>query len=103
MLRNVLPQLLHIPFQLLDCVRPKNDNYVCLSDLKKSGVSHRFFNAFTNCWKFYEQEAKEGLQIRIDSTDSGSDSSIESDETDWERFCREEYDLLTEDLSENSS
>ncbi|KAI1702891.1 EF-hand domain pair domain-containing protein [Ditylenchus destructor] len=72
---------------LLDSVSPSNLNYVTRSDLRKSGLAHRFFNTFVNYLKYLEQESSEGERA---SVKTAGDKEM----TDWETFCAVEYELL---------
>uniref|UniRef100_A0A915DY59 EF-hand domain-containing protein n=1 Tax=Ditylenchus dipsaci TaxID=166011 RepID=A0A915DY59_9BILA len=72
---------------LLDSVSPANPNYVTRSDLKRSGLAHRFFNTFVNYLKYLEQESSEGERA---SVKTAGDKEM----SDWETFCAVEYELL---------
>uniref|UniRef100_A0A0N4ZPZ7 EF-hand domain-containing protein n=1 Tax=Parastrongyloides trichosuri TaxID=131310 RepID=A0A0N4ZPZ7_PARTI len=75
---------------LLDMISPTIENKVTLCDIKRSGLSHRFFNAFVNVYKFIDQETTDGERPSI-RTEGDKEMS------DWDAFCAVEYEnLMTE-------
>uniref|UniRef100_A0A914WNS2 EF-hand domain-containing protein n=1 Tax=Plectus sambesii TaxID=2011161 RepID=A0A914WNS2_9BILA len=76
--------------QLLDIVNPKLEDRVTLSDIKKCQMCTRFFNAFINVHKYYEQESADGERASV-KTD------LDEEMSDWDRFCAEEYELLMQE------
>ncbi|CEF62718.1 EF-hand domain and EF-hand domain pair-containing protein [Strongyloides ratti] len=75
---------------LLDMISPAMENKVTLCDIKRSGLAHRFFNAFVNVYKFIDQETTDGERPSI-RTEGDKEMS------DWDAFCAVEYEnLMTE-------
>uniref|UniRef100_A0A0K0EUW0 EF-hand domain-containing protein n=1 Tax=Strongyloides venezuelensis TaxID=75913 RepID=A0A0K0EUW0_STRVS len=75
---------------LLDMISPIMENKVTLCDIKRSGLAHRFFNAFVNVYKFIDQETTDGERPSI-RTEGDKEMS------DWDAFCAVEYEnLMTE-------
>uniref|UniRef100_A0A0K0EM09 EF-hand domain-containing protein n=1 Tax=Strongyloides stercoralis TaxID=6248 RepID=A0A0K0EM09_STRER len=75
---------------LLDMISPAIENKITLCDIKRSGLAHRFFNAFVNVYKFIDQETTDGERPSI-RTEGDKEMS------DWDAFCAVEYEnLMTE-------
>uniref|UniRef100_A0AC35TQU2 EF-hand domain-containing protein n=1 Tax=Rhabditophanes sp. KR3021 TaxID=114890 RepID=A0AC35TQU2_9BILA len=78
----------------LDMISPQTPNRITLRDIKKSGLSHRFYNTFVNELKFFDQETNESERVSI-RTDGDREMS------DWDAFCAFEYEsLMAENLDE---
>lgn len=67
-MQKYMPQEV-VPFQdiyvqLLDMVNPKKPSRITLSDLKKCGMAHAFFNTLLNFNKFISYEQREPIDPR---------------------------------------
>ncbi|GMT03025.1 hypothetical protein PENTCL1PPCAC_25199, partial [Pristionchus entomophagus] len=74
---------------LIDMIKPTSGKDFTLKDLKDSKMAGRFFNAFVNWRKFYQQESSEGEKT---SVKGAGDEEL----SDWDRFCMEEYEQMME-------
>jgi len=81
------PSLTDMVCQLNDMIRPRILGTVKLADIRKSKLSSQFFNMLLNLNKFVAQEQKDVWTIREEHANPHL--------TDWDRFCRFEYDRLS--------
>uniref|UniRef100_A0A915M4U3 Uncharacterized protein n=1 Tax=Meloidogyne javanica TaxID=6303 RepID=A0A915M4U3_MELJA len=71
----------------INSISSSNGYSITRSDLKRSGLAHRFFNTFVNWIKYVDQESSDGERASVKTT---GDKEI----SDWEVFCLTEYELL---------
>uniref|UniRef100_A0A0N4ZQ94 EF-hand domain-containing protein n=1 Tax=Parastrongyloides trichosuri TaxID=131310 RepID=A0A0N4ZQ94_PARTI len=71
---------------LFDMIRPSNDYYITLADIKRSKMGAKFFNNFVNVTKFIEQEVSE-CEVSFIREDN--------DIAEWDDYCKTEYQSLT--------
>ncbi|VDI41785.1 serine/threonine-protein phosphatase 2A regulatory subunit B'' [Mytilus galloprovincialis] len=81
--------------QMLDLVRPKDNERITLADLKNCKMTHIFFDTFINLDKFLDHEQRDPFSNMRDV-----DSDI-PEPTDWERYAAEEYELLVAEEGAN--
>uniref|UniRef100_A0A915NZ03 EF-hand domain-containing protein n=1 Tax=Meloidogyne floridensis TaxID=298350 RepID=A0A915NZ03_9BILA len=81
---------------LLDSISSSNGYSITRSDLKRSGLAHRFFNTFVNWIKYVDQESSDGERASVKTT---GDKEI----SDWEVFCLTEYELLMSESEQISN
>ncbi|GMT34765.1 hypothetical protein PFISCL1PPCAC_26062, partial [Pristionchus fissidentatus] len=79
---------------LIDMIEPASGKDFTLADLKRSKMAGRFFNAFVNWRKFYQQESSDSERTSVKGT---GDEEL----SDWDRFCMEEYEQMMEADEEN--
>uniref|UniRef100_A0A183CLJ2 BUB1 N-terminal domain-containing protein n=1 Tax=Globodera pallida TaxID=36090 RepID=A0A183CLJ2_GLOPA len=65
-------------------------------DLKRSGLSHRFFNTFVNWIKYVDQESSDGDRASVKTNE-------DKELSDWEMFCLSEYELLMSETEQTSN
>eukprot|EP00127_Corallochytrium_limacisporum_P002018 Clim_evm6s99 gene=Clim_evmTU6s99 len=73
--------------QMLDLIKPAQDGYVTLSDIKHCNMADAFFDVFFDFNKFIENEQR-------DSRNRAPQDSEEMQLTEWDKFARVEYDRL---------
>jgi len=74
-----------------DMIRPKCEGQYRLSDFKRNRkVAGTFFNCLLSLQKFLAFESKDPFSLKQDLQDFPG-------YTDWDRFCRHEYDRLAAD------
>uniref|UniRef100_A0A914HGM7 EF-hand domain-containing protein n=1 Tax=Globodera rostochiensis TaxID=31243 RepID=A0A914HGM7_GLORO len=81
---------------LLDSIFPENGHFVTRMDLKRSGLSHRFFNTFVNWIKYVDQESSDGDRASVKTNE-------DKELSDWEMFCLSEYELLMSETEQTSN
>ncbi|XP_052104498.1 serine/threonine-protein phosphatase 2A regulatory subunit B'' subunit beta-like isoform X2 [Mytilus californianus] len=81
--------------QMLDLVRPKDQERITLADLKNCKMTHIFFDTFINLDKFLDHEQRDPFSNMRDV-----DSDI-PEPSDWERYAAEEYELLVAEEGAN--
>uniref|UniRef100_A0A915LK37 Uncharacterized protein n=1 Tax=Meloidogyne javanica TaxID=6303 RepID=A0A915LK37_MELJA len=80
----------------INSISSSNGYSITRSDLKRSGLAHRFFNTFVNWIKYVDQESSDGERASVKTT---GDKEI----SDWEVFCLTEYELLMSESEQISN
>ncbi|XP_050727326.1 uncharacterized protein LOC127004070 isoform X2 [Eriocheir sinensis] len=73
--------------QMLDMVRPEENDKISLRDLKKCRMTPIFFDTFFNLEKYLDHEQRDPFASHR-AEDDGPEVS------DWDRYAAEEYELL---------
>ncbi|KAK9732910.1 hypothetical protein RND81_04G031400 [Saponaria officinalis] len=83
--------------QIIDMIKPENDSYVTLRDLKGSKLSGSIFNILFNLNKFMAFETRDPFLIRQERENPTL--------TEWDRFAHREYIRLSmeEDVEDASN
>lgn len=81
--------------QMLDLVRPRDNEKITLADLKNCKLTHIFFDTFINLDKFLDHEQRDPFSNLRDM-----DSDI-PEPSDWEKYAAEEYELLVAEEGAN--
>lgn len=83
--------------QLFDMVKPEDEGYICLNDLKGSKLSGNVFNILFNLNKFMAFETRDPFLIRQERANPTW--------TEWDRFAHREYIRLSmeEDVEDASN
>jgi serine/threonine-protein phosphatase 2A regulatory subunit B'' len=83
--------------QLFDMVKPEDEGFICLNDLKGSKLSGNVFNILFNLNKFMAFETRDPFLIRQERANPTW--------TEWDRFAHREYIRLSmeEDVEDASN
>ncbi|CAF0749431.1 unnamed protein product [Adineta ricciae] len=81
--------------QMLDLVKPEEDNKIRLKDLKRCKLTNVFFDTFFNLEKYLDNEQKDPFS-NIKDPES-------PDVSDWVKFAEAEYDNLTHEDGANDN
>ncbi|MPC15241.1 Serine/threonine-protein phosphatase 2A regulatory subunit B'' subunit alpha [Portunus trituberculatus] len=73
--------------QMLDMVRPEENDKISLRDLKKCRMTPIFFDTFFNLEKYLDHEQRDPFASHRAEEDG-------SEVSDWNRYAAEEYELL---------
>lgn len=77
---------------MLDMIRPKNNDRICLADLKRCRMTPIFFDTFFNLEKYLDHEQK----------DPFASNKNDEEVSDWDRFAAEEYEILVAEESSSN-
>ena len=86
--------------QLLDMMKPVQANAIRLSDVKRQRhLAGSFFNTLFNVNKYLDAEQRDPQGQTRDDIDPASNDYVRdlTRDTDWVRYARVEYDILTAD------
>ncbi|CAF4694015.1 unnamed protein product [Rotaria sp. Silwood1] len=81
--------------QMLDLVKPEEENKIRLKDLKRCKLTNVFFDTFFNLEKYLDNEQKDPFS-NVKDPDS-------PDVSDWVKFAEAEYDNLTHEDGANEN
>uniref|UniRef100_A0A8C4N828 EF-hand domain-containing protein n=1 Tax=Eptatretus burgeri TaxID=7764 RepID=A0A8C4N828_EPTBU len=82
--------------QMLDLVKPKHEGKITLLDLKRCKMAYIFFDTFFNLEKYLEHEQKDPFAMQKEV-----EGDIVLEQSDWDRYAAEEYEVLVAEESAN--